>query len=312
MDNEILFSALSEDSRLLILGTKKGIIVFERLRKQEILRSHLGEEILSIDIQSIDEILYNSILISVFNNSEEFVNLHGIQRTNPSQDVQEVQWSPLEIDSQSLASVNGDDEAAGGNSIGSTSDIFYRFLGDANLFDVWKEDNHVLSLVLVDDKNRIHIRDSTDEFAKTKKKQMFLHAITEICKHDQDTFVGCQEGYVFKMGDENYVADLGEPILHLESVMGKHVVAGSESYYVVLDIEEIFSGKLIKSFLMHDDLLICVKQDCSIDFVNTKNGGLFTRTIKNYITCVTATYFDGVLLLATSENQLFVSIFIIP
>lgn len=88
-DNEILSSALSENASSIILGTKKGVIVVDRLNQMETLRSHVGEEILSLDLHGVDESDFGSILISVFNNittnnidndSKNFVSLDGSQK----------------------------------------------------------------------------------------------------------------------------------------------------------------------------------------------------------------------------------------
>lgn len=271
-DNEILSSALSEDASLIVLGTKMGVTVIDRLKDVETLRTHVGEEISSLDLHGVDEADFGSILISVFNNSNshnnyndsmEFVSLDGIRRTQRAYN-RMVQWASIEIDAMS-------DEDNPRSSISSQSDIFYRFLGDANLFDVWKEENNMLSLVLVDDKDRIHFRTSEDRFFSSKEKIMFHHKIVEICKHKSWTYVGCREGHIFQLkskdiGTKSSIRQLDGEVKLLESIMGKFVVAGSDTSYIILEIpDKTFEGKLVKSFLLNDNLILSVRDDCMVD-----------------------------------------------
>lgn len=163
------------------------------------------------------------------------------------------------------------DDENGRSSVSSNGDMFYRFQGDANLFDVWKEEDNHLSLVVVDDKSRIHFRTSEDRFASSKSKIMFEHKITEICKHKCWSFVGCSEGHIFKLSEKDpenkeLVCHLDGSVMFMESIMGKFVVAGTSSHFQILEVSENqYEGRLVKCFLLDEDYLICVKADCDID-----------------------------------------------
>lgn len=150
--NAILSSSLSKDAQYLILGTKEGIVVVDRLAKTEIVRRCVGDVIRSVDVVSLGE--QNSaeqghyILISSEEDGGPIVSLHSLKQAHPdmvSRWATDEQGNSL-ISSDPLESIK--------------SNVW--LVGD-DLFDV-KEDKGELSLLAVGSNNCIHFRKSDTDF----------------------------------------------------------------------------------------------------------------------------------------------------
>lgn len=91
----------------------------------------------------------------------------------------------------------------------------------------------------------------------------------------------------------------------------KHMVAGCNDSYVLLNIPgEVFCGKLVKAFHLTTELLLAVKQDCSVDIVDLMKAEIvlqFNFDYEEYGICVEAAYKSGMLAVATSKCKILVS-----
>ena len=142
----------------------------------------------------------------------------------------------------------------------------------------------------------------------------FPSLIKKICSSSRGNFIGCENGEVFQFYDKiplKPVVTLKSDITYLECFAQKHMVAGCNESYVLLNIPgQVFNGKLVKAFHLTTELLLVVKEDCSVDFVDLMKA----EVVLNYKLedvedgiCVATAYRGGMLALATSNCAIFVS-----
>ncbi|KAM7345394.1 death-associated APAF1-related killer isoform 2-T2 [Cochliomyia hominivorax] len=134
-DNIINCAKLLLDNQYLILGTQKGINVFDITKRSVTLQSIVSESISSIDNYDLDDDKYKSMIVCGCNH-KNILYIFGLHLTNGSK---------LDWDHNPLRQ-NESDELA------SFEQIYTRYIGN-KLFDVCEEND---TLYAVDSKNRIH------------------------------------------------------------------------------------------------------------------------------------------------------------
>ncbi|CAO1379843.1 unnamed protein product [Diamesa hyperborea] len=274
-DNQILSSTLSRDAKIFIIGTRKGIVVLDRIKKVELFRRNVSEKVMSLDIYRYpDEVDY--YMASVFKDSGNVISLHAING-------------------------NRDEWALMNNKMGNN------ILAGEDLFDIkMEESNGGWSMIAVDRSRpnpNIDHRSSKDEFSISLHKTSYEYQIKKICYAQKDIYVGCTNGSVFKVGHVEPVLMMSSEITYMENINDSFVIVSSNNSYKIIGLDFDFYGKLFKCFHLIGDLLLIVKEDCNIELINVQTGVKTSeRVLAANSTCAAVSFHDSMLTLATTQN----------
>lgn len=249
--NVISCSAVSDDLKYLILGTAKGIIVFDPIRKTEELRSSVSDNITSLDICSLDSDIYKYILISGSTCDVPVINISGLDF---ERDV--MQWATDRM----------------GSPINESNLCSHQRLATWLLGGKWFHVNDMnaseIELNAIDSRGDIHKRTSNTRFLQSE----FVHtaidsSITVMSAVDHKYYFGYSNGFVFEYDNPQPFITLGSSVEYLKCFTSNLIVAATKTNFKIRngqdELEEKYSSLVVSSFQMDDDHLILVKEDCS-------------------------------------------------
>lgn len=255
--NFITCSTATEDNHYLVLGTKKGIIIYDPDHSHELLRSSVSDNIKCIDVCSLDDPEYKYIIISATKKGGPAINVHGILMEN---DNSAMQWVSNKIGSP----INEN------NLIGRES--MNAWLSGGQLFDAVEdlEDDH-FELVAADSHMFVHQKSSRDHFVKSVSRAM-VHKITALTFGLNAGFVACDSGLVFMLKQEEPYMKFNDAITYLKYHEDSDVlIVGTNKYYQIRQgiadcFEEPRSSLQLKQTIAYEKrYIILIKDDCSMD-----------------------------------------------
>jgi WD40 repeat protein len=270
-DHEILSSAMSKDTKYLILGTTKGIFVFDRFDREVVMRRNISDKVLSLDIYFFDEMYY---LCSVFEDSEQVISLHGF-----------------------------DDKRDDYNKL-------MPLLVGKDLFDIRIKDDDVWEMVAVDDKKTIQYRQSIDEFGKPTDQNECFYNIEKIVHAGDKVVIGCTNGAIYKIienGSPIQILELESGITYMELIDGV-IVASCNSNYVIIESEKkftIYFGEITKAYHFEDSQLLLVKKDCTLEIYNTRTSFTRKKSLAEDSVCTAETFHHSFVAVATASKHVF-------
>jgi WD40 repeat protein len=268
-DHEILSSAMSNDTKYLILGTTKGIFVFDRLEMEVIMRRNISDRVLSLDINFFEDMYY---LCSILEDSEQVICLHGFD--DKRDDYKKIM--PI--------------------------------LVGKDLFDI-KDKNGLWEMVAVDDKKTIQFRLSSDEFGKPFDQNEVFYNIEKIIYVGDDIVIGCTSGSVYKIienGSPQQILELESAITYLE-LIDNVIVASCNTNFVILSVEKsaTFTGAVTKAFRYADSQLLLIKKDCTLEIYNTVTFLNRHKTLAKNSVCTAETFHSSFVAIATTMKKVF-------
>lgn len=247
-DHEILSSAMSKDTKYVILGTTKGIFVFNRMDREVVMRKNISDRVLSLDVFHDDDAMY--ILSSIFEDSENVISLHGFDEKSED-------WNKL-----------------------------MPILAGGDLFDV-KQNSKLWEMIAFDDQKNIQFRSSTDNFDKAIMNKTSYYDIKKLIYADDKIIIGCTNGSIMKidsMGKQHPICSLACEITYLELVEGI-IISSCNSEYIIIDLEKKkhlkYAGKITKAYHYGDHQLLLVRKNCSVEILNTLTGDKVEKALTN-------------------------------
>lgn len=255
--NFITCSAVTDDNHYLILGTKKGIIVYDPHTGCELLRSSVSDNITCIDVCSLDEAVYKYIIMSATKKGGPAINMHGVIEENGT-----MQWVSNKIGSPiSESNMNG-------------RDCVKAWLSGGQLFDVVEDTDNddSFKMVAADSRCCVHQKSSRDRFAQSLSMERITNKITALSFGLHSGFVACENGFVYRAEVEQPYMALTEAVCFLKFYDHLDVViAGTKDLYrirvhgVECFVDGRDSPRIVQSFLYADRFIILAKEDCSMD-----------------------------------------------
>lgn len=249
--NPISCSAVSEDLKYLILGTYKGIIVFDPIQKTEELRSSVSDSITSLDICSLDNDIYKYILISGSVCDAPVINISGLNFER-----KEMQWASDRMGSPINES-----------NLRSQLRLNTWLLG-GKWFYVNDMDAERIELMAVDSHGEIHKRTSFSNFMQSEFVTVSQdRSITVVSAIDQKYYFGYAHGFVFEYENPQPFITLASSVEYLKCFKPNLVVAATKNNFKIRnDQEELeqISSLIVKSFMTSGHLIL-VKDDCSFE-----------------------------------------------
>lgn len=247
--NTISCSAVSDDLKYLILGTSKGIIVFDPIRKTEELRSSVSDNITSLDICGLDNDVYKYILISGSTSDIPVINISGL---NFEREV--MQWASDRMGSPINES-----------NLCSQQRLNTWLLG-GKWFHVNDMEMDAIELFAIDSRGDIHKRTSSSNFMQSEYVYMLTDSqITVMSAIDQKYYFGYANGFVFEYDNPQPFITLGSSVEYLKCFTSNLIVAATKSKFKIRnghDEIENSSSLIVNSFLANGHLIL-VKEDCS-------------------------------------------------
>lgn len=266
--NFITCSMITEDRKYLMLGTKKGIIVFDPMLKREILRSSVSDNITCIDVCLLDDENYRYILISATKKGGAVINLHGIRIGNRM-----VEWATNRIGSP-LNGVN----------IGAHGTINAWLIGGKS-FDIIREDDDSYTLVAADSKSIVYSINSSDAFNAREvlcNAEDAKNTITAVSIGAKKKFYGCENGTVNEFTNRQPLSQLNGSIEYLKYYERFDVlIAGTKNYKTIFISTEIIgfeSELLLATFTFLERFIVFVNTDCSFDVSGEMKTPIFSST----------------------------------
>lgn len=249
--NTILCSAISDDRKYLILGTTKGIIVFDPITKTEELRSSVSDNITSLDICGLDNDVYKHILINGSSSDSPVINISGL---NFEREV--MQWASDRMGSPINES-----------NLCSQQRLNTWLLG-GKWFHVNDMDTDVIEMIAIDSRGEIHKRISSSNFMQSEFVNMLPDSqITVMSSIDQKYYFGYANGFVFQCDNPQPFITLGSSVEYLKCFPSNLIVAATKTNFKIRngqDELEKQSSLIVNSFEANGHLIL-VKDDCSFE-----------------------------------------------
>lgn len=248
--NTISCCAVSDDLKYLILGTSKGIIVFDPVRRTEELRSSVSDNITSLDICGLDHDIYKYILISGSMADVPVINISGL---NFEREI--MQWASDRMGSPINES-----------NLCSQQRLNTWLLG-GKWFHVKDMNADTIELNAIDSRNDIHKRTSGTKFLQSEFVHMSTDShITVMSATDEKYYFGYANGFVFEQENPQPFITLGSSVEYLKCFTPNLIVASTKSSFKIRngqDELEVKCGSLVVNSFLSNGHLILVKEDCS-------------------------------------------------
>lgn len=249
--NFITCSTITDDRKYLILGTKKGIIVFDPLLKREVLRNGISDNILCIDVCSLDDEIYRYILISTTKRGGAVMNVHGIQAENDT-----VEWAT----NRNGSPLNGMNMVAQGTS--NTWPI-----SSSKVFDVIPENEDSYKLVVAKARSLVQYHNDSASLNESIVLCNAEDTITSISIASRRIYYGCENGRIYELNVERPVTQLKGSVEYLKYYeLFDVLIASTRTNGIILPSKDdlSFEGKLVlTTFLFQSRFIILVHEDCS-------------------------------------------------
>lgn len=250
--NFITCSIITDDCKYLMLGTKKGIIVFDPMLKRVMLRSNVSDSITCMDVCSLDDKNYRYTLISATKKGGAVINFQGIRIENHV-----VEWATNRIGSP-LNGVN----------IGNHGTINERLIGGKS-FDIIREDGDIYTLAAADSKSMVYSINSSDSFNAREVLCKADDTITAVSIGAKKKFYGCGNGTVYEFTNQQPLSQLNGSIEYLKYYERFDIlIAGTRNYKrVFVSQKEIGfeSEQMLATFTFLGRFIVFVNTDCSFD-----------------------------------------------
>lgn len=265
--NRIMCSVLSKDHKYQILGTERGLVVYDVPGQRVMLRRSVSDTITCVDIHSLDSALYRYVLMCGTLQNDKLSYVYGLEKFGHGS---LMDWSPNRMGSP----INID--ALLGN------DQLNTWLLGGRLFAVTDVDADTddFALAAVDSRGDIYRKSSVDEFQRSERIQCDHGAakIRVLATGGELVFVGCNDGVVYDSLGEKLIQMRG-PVRFLRYFHQRLLVAGSENAYRMSHFEkEVPSRELAEAYLLGAGrFVLLVKVDATF-----KVGCFIVPSSKNY------------------------------
>ncbi|XP_055854112.1 uncharacterized protein LOC129917911 isoform X2 [Episyrphus balteatus] len=272
--NAFTCARLSPDGCYLVLGTKRGLIVFNTDQKSEVLRGNISECIACVDIFPLDDNVFKYIVVCGSENSK-ILNLLSLRLL----DNNTIVWSHRLSNMKSISEINNPQ---------FEPDVW---LQGNKLFDLNYTDS--VLLVAVDSKNRIHQLCTTD----TKNWSISLppetpRKITAITAFNQISFCAYENGDIFNITKEVFEPKFtNESITFLQMINENTLIASSKAAKQsivrrIVDgsdkvIDKIFNIDVYKCFTVSESYLILMDPQGEFIVVDLENEFELVQTVND-------------------------------
>lgn len=250
--NFITCSIITDDQKYLILGTRKGIIVFDPVQKREILRSSVSDNITCIDVCSLDDEIYRYILISATKKGGAVINVYGIKIENGL-----VEWATNRIGSP-LNNV----------SIGDHGTINSWAIG-GKVFDIIREDDDNYILVAAESRSLVQCGSRSDSFGASDLLCKTKDTITAVSIANGKKYYACENGTVMEFPKQQPLSQLNGSVEYLKYYERFDVLIASTRNYKKIfapRMELGFASELVlATFPFQERFIVFVNADCSFD-----------------------------------------------
>lgn len=250
--NFLTCSIITDDRKYLILGTKKGIIVFDPMVRREILRSSVSDNITCIDVCTLDDEVYRYILISATKKGGAVINVQGIQFKD---DV--VAWA-----------TNRSGSPLNGVNIGALGSMNAWLIG-GKAFDVVQENDGNYTLVAADSKSLVHCISSSDSFNASTHCCNANNTITAVTIGAKKKYYGCVNGTINEFNNPQPLSQLNGSVEYLKYYEQFDIlIAGTSNYKkIFVPRKDLgFEGQLVlATFPYKRRFIILVNIDYSFD-----------------------------------------------
>lgn len=251
--NRIICSVLSNDSGYLILGTERGIVVYDVNAGGVILRRSVSDVITCVDIHSLRSTLYRYVLMCGTKN-ERFSYVYGLETYGHGS---LMQWSPDRMGSPLLGDGQLNTWLLGGR-LFAVTDIDM----DSNTF--W--------FAGVDSRGVIHRKCSADDFQRSERIQCEngTSKIQVFATGGEIVFIGCNDGAVYdSLGKK--LLQLHGPVTFLRYFHERLILAGSQNSFRMSPFDvEVPSRELGDAYLIGDGrfvLMVMVDASFKVGFI---------------------------------------------
>lgn len=283
--NTFTCAQLSPDGCYLVLGTKRGLIVFNTHQNSEVLRGNISESIACVDIIPLDDNNFKYTVVCGAENSK-LLNLFALRPL----DNNTIVWSHRLSSMKSIQETNNPQ---------FEPDVW---LQGKKLFDLNYSDS--VLLVAVDSKNRIHQLCTTD----TKNWSVSLppetpRKITAITSFDRMSFCAYENGDIFNITKEVFEPKFTDKsVTFLQIINANTLVASSKEakQSIVRRIDggctitdKLFDINVYKCFTVMDVFLILMDPQGTFIVLNLENEFELLESrqdiLKKYGNCSAAT-----------------------
>ncbi|XP_054088757.1 uncharacterized protein LOC105216922 isoform X1 [Zeugodacus cucurbitae] len=165
----------------LLLGTKKGLIMFDIETRTKVLTTNFNEEITCVDIQLLDR-TKNKYVVACGSNAHKFINLFALRTDANGKPL--LRWSSS---SKTLQSKHA--------AVDLQMPPYVTLKGD-KLYTVQYDGGDEATLLAVDSQNQLHRIDANGH---TRVYEQVPNTITAITQYGEQAFVGCANGELIRL-----------------------------------------------------------------------------------------------------------------
>lgn len=252
-DDNITCCVLSTDSKYLVLGTSRGIVVYDVEKRLVTLRSSVTDVVTCLDIHELNSAKYKYRLMCGTQNHPEYIYLYGVEEADSGI----IKWAPdrmgSPIDAEGLL---GHNQLGTWLLGGKQFDVSVDSVGDC-----WR-------FAAIDSEGALHqYLCHSEKFASpqlhTSSRRIEAARVSIL---DSDVLVGCHNGDVF-MNDSLKVQMNSGAITYAKMLMTELWVVSSEnSYYIRCGTKsQSAMGSVLKAFLWKSTHIIVVKKNMPVE-----------------------------------------------
>lgn len=252
-DDNITCCVLSTDSKYLVLGTSRGIVVYDVEKRLVTLRSSVTDVVTCLDIHGLNSAKYKYRLMCATQNHPEYIYLYGVEEADSGI----IKWAPdrmgSPIDAEGLL---------GRNQLGT-------WLLGGKQFDVSVDPlEESWRFAAIDSDGALHqYICKSDKFAAP---QLIMSnrdiEVSRVSMLGRDVLVGCHNGEVYVNDTLEMVMNSGA-ITYAQMLMLELWLASSENSYYIRCGKNSTSGmgSVLKAFLWKATHVIVVKKNMPVE-----------------------------------------------
>lgn len=252
-DDNITCCVLSTDSKYLVLGTSRGIVVYDVEKRQVTLRSSVTDVVTCLDIHELNSAKYKYRLMCGAQNHPEYIYLYGVEEADSGI----IKWAPdrmgSPIDAEGLL---------GHNQLGT-------WLLGGKQFDVSVDPaGDCWRFAAIDSDGALHqYQCKSEKFASPQLiKSIKCIEAARVSMLDGDVLVGCHNGDVFV--NDNLEMQLNSGAITYAKLLmtGLWLVSSENSYYIRCGTNSTSgAGSVLKAFLWKASHVIVVKKNMPVE-----------------------------------------------